>query len=523
MTTFGEALDQARQLLSAGELPRAEFIYRRLLEAAPQAVEPWHEMGLLQLQAKRPEVAVDCLQRAIALDPGTAAYHGNLGAAFRMLKRPAEAIASFERAFQLSSPTAELYNNLALARKDAGQADAALAAFDEALRIRPNYANGHFNRGNLLVEMGRLEEAIESYRRAIQWNPEDAGAHCKLGMVFYDLGRLDEAMACFERSLVIQPNYPEVRRNRACVWLAQGDFLKGWPEAEWRLECDDSGKWPFSQPRWDGSPLAGRTLLVYAEQGLGDTLQFIRYIPLVEKCGGRVLVQVQPALVPLLTQSGFGRWLTTPVTAANFDIQSPLMSLAGLLGDLKGQPFWERPYLTADPNRVTQWERRLRDIAGFKIGIAWAGNPNMAQDRHRSVRLAQFAPLASVPGVRLISLQKGGPREQLAETVGQVDVINLADDLDSTGGAFVDTAAMMRNLDLVIAVDTSVAHLAGGLGVNVWVPLQISPDWRWLTCGEETPWYPSMRLFRQSEFNCWPPVFEAMANELRRLVTANPR
>lgn len=520
MTTFGEALNQARQLLVAGQLPQAEAIYRRLLEAVPQAADPWHEMGLLQLQAKRPEAAVECLRRAIAIDPNTPAYHSNLGAAYRMLKQPVEAIASFERALQMGPATAELYNNCALARKDVGQADAALSAFDEALRIRPEYANGHFNRGNLLVEMGRLDEAVGSYRRAIQFAPEDAAAHCKLGMALYDLGRLDEAMACFEQSLVIQPNYPEARRNRACYWLARGEYSKGWLEAEWRLECADSGKWSFLQPRWDGSPLAGRTLLVYAEQGLGDTLQFIRYIPLVEKSGGRVLVQVQGALVPLLTQSDFGRWLTTPAAAASFEIQSPLMSLAGLLKDLKGQPYWERPYLAADPKLVARWEARLRDIRGFKIGIVWAGNPEMAQDRYRSVHLAQFAPLADVPGVRLINLQKGGPCQQLAEMAGRLDVINLGDDLDATGGAFMDTAAVIKHLDLVIAVDTSVAHLAGGLGVKVWVPLNFSPDWRWLDHGHQTPWYPTMRLFRQSEFDRWPGVFEEMAGALRPLVAA---
>jgi Flp pilus assembly protein TadD/predicted enzyme related to lactoylglutathione lyase len=291
VATIGEALQQARQLIGAGQLDRAEGIYRQLLAAAPHAAELWHEMGLVQTQLGRAQAAVGFLERATELDPASAAYHSNLGAVYRMLKRTDDAVTSFRLALACGPPPAELCNNLALALKDLGQTDDALGWFDQAARMRPDFANAHFNRGNLLLDVGRLDEAIASYRRAATLNPADAGVYCKLGVAYYDQGRLDEALVAFDRALVLQPNYAEVRRNRGLALLAQGNYQQGWSEFAWRLECEGFGKRQFAQPQWDGSPLAGRTLLVHAEQGLGDTLQFIRYVPLVEEAGGRVLTE----------------------------------------------------------------------------------------------------------------------------------------------------------------------------------------------------------------------------------------
>ena len=236
MATFGEVLNRARQLLGAGDLAEAQRFYRQLVEAVPQAAEPWHELGILQLQAGRPEGAVECLRQAVTLDPGSATYHVNLATTYRMLKRPDEAIESFERALKLGSPTAELYNNLALSLKDTGQTDAALRAFDDALRLRPDYANGHFNRGNLLLESGRLEEAAESYQRAIEAQPTDAVAHCKLGMVDCELGRWEQAAACFRRALELKGDFAEAYSNLAVVLTRQSNFDEA--AACWRRVLD---------------------------------------------------------------------------------------------------------------------------------------------------------------------------------------------------------------------------------------------------------------------------------------------
>ena len=376
----------------------------------------------------------------------------------------ARAAESLRRAVQLGPATPQLYNNLALALKDEGLPDEALAAFDAALAIRGDYATGHFNRANLLLEAGRLDEAVAGYRCAIEADPRDAGAWCKLGVAQFDRGQLPEAVHCFEQALSLQPGYAEARRNRGMAWLAQGDYARGWPEFEHRLVCDGFVPRVTDGPRWRGEPLAGRTLLVHAEQGLGDTLQFVRYVPLVEKWGGRVRLQVQPALVPLLRQSGFERWLLATDESPSYDVQCPLMSLPGIVPDDAGLPYWCGPYLAANPDLVARWEKPIHGLGPYRVGIAWSGNPEHPHNRFRSVDLAAFAPLSSLPGVHLVSLQKGNAREQRTAVSNQFDVADLGTALDESAGAFMDTAAVMQHLDLIIAVDTSLVHLAGGAG-----------------------------------------------------------
>lgn len=521
MPTFGEVLQTARGLLSSGQLVAAEQHYRALVAAAPQAPEAWHELGLVHLQAKRPAEAIEFFQRALALVPDEPVMLSNLAVAYRALGRFDEAVDTLNRALSVGKPTAELYNNLALAHKDLKHHEQAEQAFDAALRLRPEYSTAHFNRANLFRENGRFHEALAGYQRSLALHPRDEGAHCQMGITYYELGRLDEALASFELALAIQPEYSEMRRSRGIVWLSQGNYAQGWPEFEWRWKCDDLARREFAQPRWDGSPLAGRKILLYAEQGLGDTLHFVRYVPDVA-LQGNVRLDVQPALVPLLRQSGFGQWLVETGSASDFDVQCPLMSLPGLLVEKAGQPFWPGPYLSADPQRVSHWRARIEALPGFRVGIVWAGNPQHTHDRYRSVALADFAPLAAVPGVTLVSLQHGSARDQLRQLEGSFHVVDLGEDFDAHGGAFMDAAAVIQQLDLVITVDTSAAHLAGGLGAKVWTILDFSPDWRWLTQGETTVWYPTMRLFRQRNLYHWPPVFQAMREELARLVATRP-
>ncbi len=524
MATFAEALSLARQALASGRFAEAESIYRQLLAAAPQVPELWHEMGLLQLQAGKPDAAQQFLERTVTLNPQSAAFLSNLGLAYRQRKRAGDAAECFRRAMSSGAATPELYNNLALALKDAGQEQDALAAFDAALALRGDYANGHFNRANLLLEVGRLEEAAAGYRRAIELQPQDAAAWCKLGVAYYDGAEMDAALECFSRALEVRSIYPEARRNRGMVCLAQGDFARGWPEWEYRTECDGFAAHPTTQPRWRGEPLAGRTVLLHAEQGLGDTLQFVRYAPLVEQFGGVVRLLVQPPLLPLLRTSGFSRWLTDPNQEVACDLQCPLLSLPAFVPDANGRPHWGGNYLSADPRRVSAWEAPVRQLEGFRVGIAWAGNSDHPHDRFRSVPLQTFAALAGISGVRLVSLQKGYACGELAGIGGAFEVCDLGASVDESGGAFMDTAAIMQHLDLVIAVDTSIVHLAGGLGVTCWVPLQYSPDWRWTLHGSQTPWYPSLRLFRQSTFNVWQPVFAELASALgQRVAEARDR
>jgi hypothetical protein len=306
-----------------------------------------------------------------------------------------------------------------------------------------------------------------------------------------------------------------------------GHFEQGWPSYEWRWKCKEFGSMPpLRAPLWDGSPLDGRTILIHAEQGLGDTLQFIRYVPLVQQRGGRVIMMCQPPLMRLLAHCpGIERLIPHGETPPEIDLHVPLLSLPKLLGTTVESVPADGPYLDADSDLVEIWRHRLAAYPGFKIGIAWQGNPKFRLDRIRSIPLAQFAPLADVPGVHLLSLQKGAGGEQLAAPERRFPVTDLGCQLDETTGAFMDTAAVMKNLDLVITSDTSIAHLAGALGVPVWVALNDVPDWRWLLNRDDSPWYPPMRLFRQRRTGHWEDVFDRIAEALRERLAppATPR
>ena len=297
-----------------------------------------------------------------------------------------------------------------------------------------------------------------------------------------------------------------------------GRFEQGWAGYEWRWKCKEFGSLPpFQPPLWDGSFLDGRTILVHAEQGLGDTLQFIRYVPSLHQRGGRVILMCQPPLVRLLTRSpGIERLLAHGDPVPEFDVHTPLLSLPRLLGTTLESVPADVPYLEAEPQLVEAWRHRLGSYPGFKVGIVWQGNPKFRLDRLRSIPLAQFAPLARVPGVHQFSLQKGPGAEQLAAVTDRFPVTDLGRRLDD----FMDTAAVLKNLDLVISVDTAIAHLAGALGIPVWVALPFAPDWRWLMGREDSPWYPTMRLFRQTRPGQWEDVFHHIAEALQRRLAA---
>jgi Flp pilus assembly protein TadD len=457
------------------------------------------------------------LERATALAPFNGGFHGALGASYRLVHRHQEAVAAFRRAVEIGPASPDLYNNLALAQVKAGRDVDALASFDRALALRADYQVGHFNRGMSLLSMNRPGEAAASFERAVELKPGDAGAQCGLGMAYFELARWDDALAAYDRALALQPGYHEARRNQALVWFARGEYRKAWPAFAARLECNDYARRQVDAPLWGGEPLAGRTLFVHAEQGLGDTLHFARYLPLAAQAAARVWFDPPPVLRPLLAQSGLADFLVPEgVPLPPFDVHSPLVSLAAHLPDDRGEPYWPGAYLSAEPGLVEHWRARLQSLPGFKIGIAWAGNSAYGYDHYRSTPLANFAPLAAIPGVQLIRLQRGAGHEQAALVGQQMQLIDLGEELDVHHGAFMDSAAVMESLDLVISVDTSIGHLAGALGKPVWLALPFVGDWRWLARGETTAWYPSTRLFRQQSLNDWPPVFADMAAALRK-------
>jgi Tfp pilus assembly protein PilF len=479
MGTLDDALARGVEHHQAGRLAQAESIYREILRVEPGHGEALQLLGTLRLQLGRPEEAIALLEQSVAVAGGNAAVFSNLGSA-------------------------------CLA---AGRNEQARAALERAVACEPNFGQAHYNLGMAQSNLGLLAESAISYRRCLEREPGMAAAHNNLGDVLRQLGQLDTALVHCSRAVELDPRMATAHYNRALILLSMGHLAEGWAEYEWRGQCPGLRARSFAQPQWTGQPLGGTTLLLHGEQGLGDTLQFIRFVPQVRERCRRVVVEVQAPLAPLLRASGFdvlaaGEYLPT------FDVHLPLMSVPGVLGvHLENIPA-QVPYLTADPTLFEHWRQRLLGYTGLRVGIAWQGRPTYREDRQRSIPLAQFAPLAQVPGVTLLGLQKGPGREQIPLVQSQFSVVDLGSAADVAAGPFIDTAAIVRNLDLVVTSDTALAHLAGGLGVPVWLGLGFAPDWRWLTGRADSPWYPTMRLFRQPSPGDWPSVFRNMARAL---------
>jgi Flp pilus assembly protein TadD len=478
MATIPEALAIAVQHHQAGRLQAAEQIYRQILAVEPNHADAWHLLGVIAHQAGKHEVAVEYIGRAIGLNRTDAAFHNNLGGAYHALRRIPEAIVCYRR----------------------------------ALELKPDYAEAHNNLGIVLKDQGRLDEAVACYRRALELKPDYAEAHNNLGALLNDKGKLDEAVACFRRALELKPDFAEARGSQSLMSLLTGDFERGWADYEWRWKTKQCPRRDFSQALWDGQPLEGRTILLHAEQGLGDCIQFVRYVPLVKQRGGAVIVECPKPLLSLLTScAGIDRLVGRGDELPAFDVQAPLLSLPGIFQTALRDIPATIPYLFADPSLVERWRQELGGIAGSKIGMAWRGSPEHRNDRARSIPLSCFEPLAGVPGIHLVSLQKGAGAEELQEARGRFPVTDVGSRLED----FMDTAAVMVNLDLAITCDTAVAHLAGALGLSVWVAIPFAPDWRWLLDRSDSPWYPTMRLFRQDRRGDWQGVFRGIEAALR--------
>jgi tetratricopeptide (TPR) repeat protein len=503
-----------------GHLADAAAAYEECLRLKHDHVEAHHDLGLaLSALGKRPEAEASYRQ-ALRHDPTHASALNNLGVLLENRGQLQEAIACLQKSLEHRPESPEAHSNLGVALVRLGKQEEALASYQQALRLRPDFADAHNNLGNVLRDQGRIEEAVGHFEEALRIKANYAEAHNNLGIARSQQGNIHEAVAGYERALRLKPDYPDARWNRALAWLAAGDFEKGWPEYEYRWHVNSLQPRSFKQPRWDGTNLAGQTILLYAEQGLGDTLHFIRYALLVKQRDGRVLVECQKAMTEVLAGCpGIDELIPQGATLPEFDVQAPLMSLPELFHTRLETIPVTIPYLFPNPGLLKHWRAALQHLTGFKVGIAWQGSKGFKHDRHRSMPLTHFAPLARVPGVRLISLQKGAGTEQLDDGTCDFRVQDLGRYADARG-LFTDTAAIMKQLDLVISSDTAIAHLAGALGVPVWTALPFAPDWRWLREREDSPWYPTMRLFRQKERGNWDEVFGRMAAELAKRVPA---
>jgi tetratricopeptide (TPR) repeat protein len=507
-------LRKAADLLARSQRwPEALKTWRNLLEVRPDCPATLHAFGLSCYQAADLDLARDAFQRATDLQPNLLGSLLHLALVWQKSGRSQNAVECFQRALAIDPANAETYKALGDVFQDLGRHTEALASWQRAVELRPEYADAWQNLGLGMERENRLNEALASHQRVVQLRPNDATSHRYLGMVWQDLGMLAAAEQSYREALRLDPNDAESHWQMFSALASQGQFLRAWEEHEWRWEMKDRAtpRRSFSQPRWKGDDLAGRALLLYSEQGFGDSIQAVRYVPLVQARGGRVLLWCPPELVALFqTIPGVAEVFSTLGPESKFDYHLPLMSLPMAFGTTLETIPRQVPYLRAPPGNGLELSSEAKSRR-LRVGLVWCGSRSQPNER-RPVPLECLKPLLGISDIDFYSLQTGAAavEAQHAEMAGKL--IDLSGQLRD----FATTAAAIEQLDLVITVDTSVAHLAGALGKAVWVLLSFTPDWRWMREREDSPWYPTMRLFRQALGSGWEPVVERVREALEQ-------
>jgi tetratricopeptide (TPR) repeat protein len=513
--------EQAIALHRRGQLPDAERLYEEVLAAHPRHAGAAHALGLLHLQSGRPERAAERLALAVRLEPDNADLLRDHGMALLALGLHDEAIASLDAALALTPDDATAQYLRANALLRAGRPEEAVAGYGAAIARKPDYFEAIHNRANALREQGRLEEGLADYERAASLAPNHPLALHNLAFALQDAGRFDEALARYNRAIGLKPDFHEARKARASLHLLLGRWEKGLPEFEHRLPAGEAALDPRLRAirAWSGESLAGRSVAVYGDGAFGDLLQFGRFLPRMAASGAKVTLLTPPAFRKLLADALPGIRVASDLDAPT-DYRCEVMSLPFLL---KATPETLPPPLALAPDaaRIATWPQHL-DRDAFNVGICWQGNPTRNIDRGRSIPLAAFEPLARLPGMKLVSLQKKHGLDQLEHLPPGMAVHTLGPDFDEGPDAFVDTAAVLASLDLVVTSDTALAHLAGTLGRPTWIALRRVPEWRWGVERDDSPWYPSVRLFRQRNEGEWAPVFAEIASALRAISPKGP-
>jgi len=537
-------------LKALDRLDDAVAAYGRALRAQPALADGYLNRGTALLDLHRPLEALDDFGRALKLRPKYAAAHVGRAGAYRDMGAHTEALAAVEAATAIEPNNSEatrlrcvtmiaaerfpeaLAAADAMVARDPNEAvarsvravvlcklqryDEALAEADVAIRLAPKHHEAHTARGIVLGEMGRLGESLEALEEAHRHGASGAEYFHGRAVALTVLGTREEAVAAFDKAIAMDPNNHVAHNNHAFLRLSLGDWEAGWAEHEWRLKARGHAHNELIRlaPQWRGEDLAGKRLFVYAEQGYGDTIQFVRYLPLLQERRAVITFAV-PEPVFRLFAANFPDVDVTDMVGqrTGIDYQISLMSLPFVLGSTLATLPRQVPYLFADEERKAKWRARLGGD-GFRVGIVWQGGPKYGRDRERSMRLAEFVPLAAVPGVRLISLQAAHGAGQLKTLPAGMKVEELGEEIVNNPDGFREVAAVMANLDLLILSDTGPTHLAGALGRPVWVALARHPDWRWMRDREDSPWYPTMRLFRQRTAGDWRGVFERLAAAL---------
>jgi tetratricopeptide (TPR) repeat protein len=541
------ALNRAISAYQSGQLVEAEHLCQQIVAAREDVFDALHLLALVQTLLGKKETAVASFDRALKVRPEHAEALSNRGLTLYELKRFDEALASFDDALKAGPNHAEALFNHGLTLHALRRFEEALASFDDTLKVRPNYIEALSSRGNVLRELKRYGEALASFDRALKMRPDYAEAFSNLGVTLHEmnlfelaLGSYDrairmrpeyaealtnrgitllelkhfkEALASFDCALKVRPDFAEAHCSRALCRMLIGGFDRGWKDNEWRWETEHLRKERrnFAQPLWLGSnDVAGKTILLHGEQGFGDVIQFCRYVPLVAERAARVILEVPDSLHELVgTLGGSAQIVSRGEPLPQFDLHCPLLSLPLAFKTRLASIPSAIPYLRATPSAVRSWSARLGPRKHFSVGLVWSGRPDHKNDHNRSLKLSTLLPLLDCDA-SFISLQREVRPGDTAALKDRTDLLHFGDELNN----FSDTAALISNLDLVISVDTSVAHLAGALGKPVWILLPYVPDWRWLLDREDTPWYPTARLFRQNHIRSRDDVITRVHDSL---------
>lgn len=506
----------AQSALGEGDTDLARDCCRRVMSLRPDSAAAHHRFGKVLEQRGDWEEAEQSYRQAISLLKDSPEFHTSLARLQNKLGAFKEAVKSCQRALALDPEKFETYVELGNALTGLGNYRMSAAAFRRALALKPGSASAVYGLGDILQKQGNLAAAADAYLCALKLAPSMTNAHLQLGVLSLQQGEWERAFGYFEQVRKFDPASAEAAAFEGIFHLLHGNFPLGWKDYEnrWGTTYGLRHARRFSQPVWRGEKLKGSRILLHAEQGMGDTLQFIRYVPLVAARGGTVFLEVQPRLRRLLAETpGAEKVVARGDSLPEFDWQCPLLSLPLAFGtDLNTIPK-SVPYVIPPPGQVDVWRQRLKSD-GLRIGLVWGGNPKHPHDCRRSIRLEQLAPLANLSGTAFFSLQMGTPADQLKRMRPRVRIV----DLQNEQRDFTDTAAIVASLDLVISIDTSVAHLAGAIGKPVWILLAKSPDWRWMLDREDSPWYPTARLFRQPSVGNWHEVVARVERELRELM-----
>jgi tetratricopeptide (TPR) repeat protein len=550
---LAQAVEEAAAHFRQGRLDEAEKICTRVLKARGDWFDALHLLGLVKLQSGKAGAAYGLLEAALKINPRSSDVLSNLGMTLAALNRDADALAALDQALTLAPQNFDALNNRGNVLLKLNRAADALAAFDQVLTLEPRFLGARANRGNALAQLGRFDEALAQYDAVLAAQPSHAETHYNRGNALASLGRQQDAIAAHDRALALRPDYvkallnrgialqacsrhrealqsfgqvlaldkdnADARHNEALSLLTLGDYGRGFASYEWRWQRTGMPRRrKLGRPLWLGEfPLARKTILVHAEQGLGDTIQFVRYVPLLARAGAKVVLEVQPELVVLLSRvEGVAGVVARGSPLRDFDVHCPAGSLPhALRTDLATIPA-DVPYLSASADRIAKWRPRIESLPAPRVAIAWSGAAGHANDRNRSVALSRLAPLLALEHVSFVSIQRDVRNEDAELLARTPRLTHVGDDLTD----FDDTATIAALVDVVISVDTAVVHLAGALGRPTWILVPFWPDWRWLLEREDSLWYPTARLFRQTAAGEWDSAIARVKDALLKFSEA---